>query len=135
MRARCLWADTGVVESICVLTRSTLPGTLRVAEVDLDIGGDGELLVIGHLRSPVLGQGIHHGPGQLLDLIAQGLHDAFGVFASHSHQHHEPRAAFDQAGWRRECCVLLQAGLLPSVRVPPGLRLRGVDAYGSRRRP
>ena len=32
-------------QAIGVLVRPSLPGTLRVAEVDLDLGGDGQRLV------------------------------------------------------------------------------------------
>src|SRR5215207_769696 len=50
-------------EPVRVLARSTLPGTLRIAEVDRDVRGHRELLVCGHLRAPVPGEGLHHGSG------------------------------------------------------------------------
>ena len=44
-------------ETVGVLVGATLPGTLGVAEVDIEIGVYSELSVLGHLGSLVPGQG------------------------------------------------------------------------------
>src|SRR5215207_7296230 len=43
-------------QPVGVLVRATLPGAVRVAEVDLKTGVDPELGVLGHLRSLIPGQ-------------------------------------------------------------------------------
>src|SRR5205085_9171599 len=43
-------------ETVRVLVRAALPGATRVAEVELDVGGDGELGVLGHLQAAIPGQ-------------------------------------------------------------------------------
>ena len=43
-------------QSIGLLIRATLPGALRIAEADLDIGIEGETLVVGHLAAAIPGQ-------------------------------------------------------------------------------
>ena len=44
-------------ETVGVLVGATLPGTLGVAEVDIEVGVYSELSVLGHLGSLVPGQG------------------------------------------------------------------------------
>ena len=44
-------------QSIGVFIGASLPGVLRVTELDLDIGCQVEPLVLGHFRAPVPGQG------------------------------------------------------------------------------
>ena len=44
-------------ETVGVLVGATLPGTLGVAEVDIEIGVYSQLSVLGHLGSLVPGQG------------------------------------------------------------------------------
>src|SRR5215211_5709829 len=83
-------------EPVGVLARAPLPGALGITEVDGYVGCYRELLVGGHLRAPVPGHGGHHGLGQPPYLLAERRNDAFGVLATNPHQHHEPRAAFDQ---------------------------------------
>jgi len=40
-------------EPVGVFVRAALPGTLRIAEVNLDIGSHGEAFVLGHLQPAV----------------------------------------------------------------------------------
>jgi len=41
---------------LMLLVAAALPGLVRVAEKDLDVGGDGDLLPVAHLRALVPGQ-------------------------------------------------------------------------------
>ena len=43
-------------EQICIFIRSTLPGTLWIAEVDLHIRGYRKLFVLGHLQPAIFRQ-------------------------------------------------------------------------------
>jgi hypothetical protein len=54
-------------QAVGVLVGAPLPGAAWVAEVDLDTGVDGELLVFGHLAAVIPGQRVSHLLGQPLD--------------------------------------------------------------------
>src|SRR5215469_1180046 len=54
-------------EPIGVFVRPALPGALGVAEIDLDVGRDGEALVVRHLVTPIPGERTLKGGGELLD--------------------------------------------------------------------
>ena len=43
-------------EAIRVLVRAALPGVMGITEVDLDVGGNSEALVLRHLRHPIPGE-------------------------------------------------------------------------------
>ena len=43
-------------QAVGIFIRAPLPRALRIAEVHLDVGGQGESLMIGHLLAPVPGE-------------------------------------------------------------------------------
>ena len=64
-----------------VLVGGTPPGAVRIGEADLDVGGEGEGGVTGHLRALVPGDGGVHGPGQGVDHAPGGIGDGAGAAA------------------------------------------------------
>ena len=44
-------------QAVGVFVGAALPGALRIAEVDVDLGGDGEIFVTGELQSAIPCQG------------------------------------------------------------------------------
>jgi len=80
-------------EAVGVLGQSSLPGTVGIAEVDLDVGVDGELEVLLHLPALVPGQGLAEALGQGLDLLGQPLAGTLGVDPSRQLEEHDVAAA------------------------------------------
>ncbi len=83
-------------ETVRVLVRSALPGALRVAEVDLNVCSDRELLVRRHLQPAIPGQRFPQLGRQAPNLLGKSPHDGLGVFAVDLHQQRKPRLALDQ---------------------------------------
>ena len=75
-----------------------LPGTLRIAEVNLYIGSHCEAFVLGHLQSAVPSQRAPQRRGEFSYVLAQGSHHGSGVLARHLHQHAETRMTLHQRG-------------------------------------
>ena len=74
-------------EPICIFIRSTLLGTLWIAEVDLHIRGYRKLLVLGHLQPAIPGQRAAQGRRKFTNVFAQRRHDHRPIFAPHLDQH------------------------------------------------
>src|SRR5262249_32478517 len=74
-------------EKIGVFVRSTLPGTLRIAEINLHICSYRKLLVFGHLQSAVPGQRASQRRRKFTDMLTQGSNDNSRFFARHFDQH------------------------------------------------
>ena len=68
-------------ETVGVLVGSTLPWTLRVAEVDVEVGIYAELSVLGHFGALVPGQGAAELLGQCRDRLCDGVSDCLGAVA------------------------------------------------------
>ena len=66
-------------ESVGVLVGASLPGAVRVAEVDLEAGVDAELSVLGHLGALVPGQRAPELVGQRGDGSGDFVTDCFGA--------------------------------------------------------
>jgi hypothetical protein len=62
---------------------------LRIAEEDLDVGGDSEVFVASELGTPIPRQGPAKLRGKLTHLTDERGDDGLGVFAIHMHQHGE----------------------------------------------
>src|SRR6266496_3732989 len=83
-------------EAVRVLVRAALPGATRVAEVDLDVGGDGELGVLGHPQAAIPGQRGAQLLRQTRDLTAERSDDRAGVLAADGDEDDEAGLALDQ---------------------------------------
>ena len=70
--------------AVGVLVGSALPGTLRVAEVDVEVGVCAELGVLGHFDSLVPGQRAAELLGQGGDRRSDGVSDGLGAVADES---------------------------------------------------
>ena len=67
--------------------RAALPWTLWIAEVDLHIGSDREVLVFRHLQATVPRQRAFQRRRKLANVLAQGGNDSVCFFASYLDQH------------------------------------------------
>ena len=86
-------------QPVGVLVRATLPGTVRIAEVDLHVGGDGEVLVVRPSPCPDPKSAIGAAAAAAGARVrARARTTVWLSLARHLHQHHEPRLAFDQRG-------------------------------------
>ena len=66
-------------QAIGVLVGAPLPRALRIAEVDGDVGGQGEALVVGEFFSAIPGERLIEFVGQFSRLPDQRCYDGFGV--------------------------------------------------------
>ena len=85
-------------KTIGVLIGATLPGALRIAEIDIDIGRQAKTFVIGKLFAPVPCQRFVEFSGQLPCMFDQRIYNRLGVPTWNLHQHHVARVTFDQGG-------------------------------------
>lgn len=83
-------------QAVRVFVTSPLPWALRVAEVDIDVRGQGELLVDMHLGAPVPGQRLVELLWQLAGMLDERFDDRLRVFAIEFHQYHVARLTLDQ---------------------------------------
>ena len=83
-------------QSVGVFIRSTLPGTLRIAEVDGDVGRQSEAFVVRHLQTAVPGQRSIEHARQLPGVLYQCRDDGRGVLARDLGQHHIARVPLHQ---------------------------------------
>src|SRR3974390_865469 len=99
-------------QTIGVLIATTLPRTLRIAEVNIDVGGQREPAMIGKLFAPVPGQGLIQLVRYHLRLFDQRGNDGLRILVGYLRQRHVTRMPFDQ---RRDVAVLLpgQKNTLP----------------------
>jgi hypothetical protein len=91
--------EVGLVQSqqsIRILVAATLPGTVRITEINTDVDGEGKTFVVRHFFTPVPGQRLVELLRQLASVVDQGINDGFGVFAGNLHQHHITRMALNQ---------------------------------------
>lgn len=86
---------------------------MGIAEVDVEVGGQRQELVIGKFFTPVPGERAAEFPWQVLHLARERGHNAGGVFVLNLGQHHVARAALDQRG---DVAVL---GTRDQVAFPP----------------
>ncbi len=95
---------------------------MRVAEVHLHVGSDGEVPVGDHFTAAVPSKRAAQLRGELANLLGEGLGYGPGVFAVDFDQHHIAGAAFDQCGDLRACPTHEQVAL-PMPRNGPILDL------------
>ena len=90
-----LWEELSE-QAVGVLVRPTLPGALRMREVDLDPGRLGEEPMLGHLLAPVIGQRAAHLLRQGAHLAGEGAPDARGIFCLQRDEQRRPCRALNQ---------------------------------------
>ena len=84
-------------QAVRILIAATLPGTVGIAEVDLDPGGDAELHVSSKFTSLLPGDGFHQRPRECLDGPSHRELDFGGaVTVREMQQKNKARAAFDE---------------------------------------
>src|SRR5271169_171734 len=89
-------------QTVGVFVGSSLPGAVRIAEVDFHICGYREGFVFGHLQSAIPGQRATQRCGKPANLPAQCGDDRSRVFAAHLDQGRKTRMPFHQ---RRDVTV------------------------------
>src|SRR5687767_4515289 len=85
-------------QAVPVLVGSSLPGGVRVAEVDRAAGGDAEGVVGGEFPALVPGQGSGQLGGEPGDVLGEAGSDVFGGFGLDLDQHPEPGCSFHEGG-------------------------------------
>ena len=83
-------------QAIGVFIRTTLPGTSRIAKIDLDVGVQAEALMLSHLTAAIPGQRFVELAGQLVGVFDQCVDDGFAVLALYFDQHDVTRMTFNQ---------------------------------------
>src|SRR5664279_1146439 len=73
-----------------------LPRAARITEVDLDVGGQREALVPGHLLASIPGERLVHFLGELPCVLDERIDDRLRVLARNLDQHHVSRLTFHQ---------------------------------------
>src|SRR5262249_4570516 len=74
-------------EQVRTFVRATLPGTLRIAKINLHIRRHCKLLVLGHLQSAIPGQRAAQRRRKFTDMLTQGSNHRFRFFARYFDQH------------------------------------------------
>src|ERR1700731_4771083 len=78
------------------LVWAALPGTARITEVDLDVGGNREALVGMHLFALIPGQGASQLLRQLADVLGKRSNNNRRVLAGDLDEHREAGIALDE---------------------------------------
>src|SRR5262249_51743576 len=98
-------------QAVGVLVAAALPRTTWIAEIDLHVGGDGEVLVVSHLLASIPGQGAALPVGQFAQVVTErGYYGRCGL-ARDFEKHHKARMALDQ---RRDVGVVCSGEKSPS---------------------
>jgi hypothetical protein len=85
-------------QAIGVLVASPLPRTLRIAEVDVHIGSNGESLVVSQFSAPIPGQRRHQSVRKTFHLPNEGTHNILAFFPLDVNEHYESGLALCQGG-------------------------------------
>ena len=85
-------------QAIRVFVASALSGTSGIAEVDADVGGQCEALVVCHLFTPIPSQLLVKSLGQFVGVFDQRVDHRFRVVAGNLHQHYVACLALHQGG-------------------------------------
>ena len=87
-------------QPVGVLAGAALPGTERVAEIDLDTSLGGQIDVAAQLLALVVGQGVAHRCGDRIELDRKACQRRGSRGVSHLGQQHQPARALDQHAHR-----------------------------------
>ena len=77
-------------QTVGVLVGPALPRTVGVAEVDLDVGGEGERVMGRQFQPAVPGERGHQSTRQRLDATREGLHDGGRIFSAEADEEDVP---------------------------------------------
>src|SRR5262249_58419217 len=83
-------------QAVGVLVAAALPRTAWIAEIDLHVGGDGEVLVVSHLLASIPGQRAAQLLGQFAHVFTERRYYSRRVLARDFEKHHKARMALDQ---------------------------------------
>nr|SPD49061.1 protein of unknown function [Cupriavidus taiwanensis] len=109
-----------------------MPGILRIAEVDLDVGRDSEALVTSHLRATIPSQRFVLFLRQLASVLDQGVDYSLGVLAGNLYQHPLPTSLFAVfAGTSQEGNRVLRTSTNTEVVDHARLWIEGASRIGS----
>ena len=82
-------------QPVGVLVGSSLPGAVRIAEVDFYVGCQCKALVISQFLTPIPGERLVQFIGKFLCLFNEGGDDGIGILALYLHQQYVTRMTFD----------------------------------------
>src|SRR6516225_140334 len=82
-------------QAVGVLVAAALPRTAWIAEIDLHVGGDGEVLVVSHLLASIPGQRATQLLGQFAHVFTERGYYGRRVLARDFEKHHKARMALD----------------------------------------
>src|SRR5262245_38801503 len=71
---------------------------MRIAEVDLDVGGQRKALMVRQLFAAIPGQRLVEFVRQLVRVLDEGVDDGLGIFAVDLREHDVAGLPFDQGG-------------------------------------
>jgi hypothetical protein len=100
-------------QAVGVLTRATLPGTMRVAEVDAHAGVGRQFGMAGHFLSLVIGQALAQRRTDGIELGREGRQRGSGSGIFHARQQHQTAGALNEYADRG-----LVAGTLDEIAFP-----------------
>ena len=95
-------------QAIGILVGATLPRGMRIGKEDLDRESLGQLLVLGHLFAPIVGQRFPQRGGHLSELLGEASVGTGGIRAVHSGQQHQPCGPFHQGTHSRAIASAFQ---------------------------
>ena len=88
-------------QPIGVLVGAALPGAIRIGKEHPNVESLSQALMLGHLFSPIIGQGFPQQCGQVPDLVREPVAGTFRISALHPCQEDQPRGPLYQGPDRR----------------------------------
>ena len=110
-------------QAIGILVGAPLPRGMRIGKADLDRESLGQLLVLGHLFAPIVGQRVPQRGGHLSELLGEASVGTGGIRAVHSGQQHQPCGPFHQGPDRRAIARAFQQVAFPVAGYRAGRHL------------
>jgi hypothetical protein len=99
-------------QAVSIFVCASLPWALRIAKVELNVGGNRDLFVLCHLRSSVPSQRLSQLDGQALDLLDQGADDCLSIFSIELYEHRKSGLTLHERG---DMCI---AGASDQIALP-----------------
>ncbi len=118
-------------QALGILIGAALPGAVRIGKEDLDRKPLGQLLVLGHLFAPIIGQRFPQWGRHMPKRLREALVRTRGIRAVHSGQQNQARRPLHQGPDSRPIACPLDEVAFPVARHRAGGHLSG--AVGNRR--